>query len=308
MKQFKHIAVLQNANRPPSFALTRAIRLAKKNDAKLSVFDIVDTPNQFLRTVLDGVEGLLNEVASSRTEQLNDIIEPLRNELTCSAQVFRGRPLPKILRAVVEKNCDVLIKDAKANTADLFFGSLDMRLLRYCPVPLWLTKADAPQNPQRILVAVDPTASNHSLNNQIIGLASELAKRDSAELHVVAIWQAPFDLLSNEQEHRETHDKYKHDIERAAKDALQGILSNSETPVSEHRVHFDSGVENDEIVNVVDSLSPDVLVMGTLARTGIAGILIGNTAEKVLRRVRCSVLTLKPDDFESPVISDSDDE
>jgi nucleotide-binding universal stress UspA family protein len=45
----------------------------------------------------------------------------------------------------------------------------------------------------------------------------------------------------------------------------------------------------------------DVLVMGTVARGGIPGMLIGNTAERVLRKLPCSVLTVKPDGFESPV-------
>ena len=147
MKQFKNIAVLQNATRHPSFALTRAVRLAKKNEATLCVFDIVDKPNQFMRTVLGGVDSLLDEVTVSREKQLKELIEPFQNDVFCSAEVLRGRPLPQILRAVARKNCDLLIKDAKANTSDLFFGSLDMRLLRYCPVPLWLTKADGRQQP-----------------------------------------------------------------------------------------------------------------------------------------------------------------
>lgn len=45
----------------------------------------------------------------------------------------------------------------------------------------------------------------------------------------------------------------------------------------------------------------DLIVMGTVSRAGIAGLLIGNTAEKVLRRVDCSMLTVKPEGFISPV-------
>ena len=41
--------------------------------------------------------------------------------------------------------------------------------------------------------------------------------------------------------------------------------------------------------------------MGTVARTGIPGLLIGNTAETILQRVDCSVLAVKPDGFVSPV-------
>ena len=41
--------------------------------------------------------------------------------------------------------------------------------------------------------------------------------------------------------------------------------------------------------------------MGTVSRTGVTGFLIGNTAEKVLRQVDCSVLVVKPDKFVTPV-------
>jgi universal stress protein E len=41
--------------------------------------------------------------------------------------------------------------------------------------------------------------------------------------------------------------------------------------------------------------------MGTVGRAGIAGLLIGNTAEKILHQVECSVMTVKPDGFVSPV-------
>lgn len=44
-----------------------------------------------------------------------------------------------------------------------------------------------------------------------------------------------------------------------------------------------------------------LIVMGTVSRTGVAGLLIGNTAEKLLQKVNCSVLAVKPDDFITPV-------
>ena len=51
----------------------------------------------------------------------------------------------------------------------------------------------------------------------------------------------------------------------------------------------------------MDRLRITTLVMGTVARTGIPGLLIGNTAETVLDRARCSVLAVKPSDFRSPI-------
>jgi len=45
----------------------------------------------------------------------------------------------------------------------------------------------------------------------------------------------------------------------------------------------------------------DVVVMGTVARGGLAELLIGNTAERVLQKLSCSVVAVKPDNFECPV-------
>ena len=43
--------------------------------------------------------------------------------------------------------------------------------------------------------------------------------------------------------------------------------------------------------------------MGTMSRGGVAGLLVGNTAERLLDKVECSLLTIKPEDFVSPVRS-----
>ena len=68
-----------------------------------------------------------------------------------------------------------------------------------------------------------------------------------------------------------------------------------------HRVHFIQGEAGEVIARVAADEKIDLIVMGTLARTGIEGYFIGNTAETVLQRVECSVLTTKPDGFVSPV-------
>ncbi len=55
------------------------------------------------------------------------------------------------------------------------------------------------------------------------------------------------------------------------------------------------------IIDAVANRDIDLLVMGTLGRTGISGLLMGNTAERVLGEVRCAVLACKPTAFVSPV-------
>lgn len=61
------------------------------------------------------------------------------------------------------------------------------------------------------------------------------------------------------------------------------------------------GKVEDAIKLARSRLDIDVVVMGSVARSGIPGFLIGNKAEKILGTIGCSVLTVKPDNFISPV-------
>ena len=65
--------------------------------------------------------------------------------------------------------------------------------------------------------------------------------------------------------------------------------------------HFVNGVPREIIPQFANSNNTDLLVLGTVARTGIPGLFMGNTAENILNRLRCSVLAIKPPGFETPV-------
>ena len=61
------------------------------------------------------------------------------------------------------------------------------------------------------------------------------------------------------------------------------------------------GKPSNMITRYVGNHEIDLLVMGSVTRTGIPGLIIGHTAERVLHQVDCSVLMLKPHGFVSPV-------
>ena len=67
-------------------------------------------------------------------------------------------------------------------------------------------------------------------------------------------------------------------------------------------IHFLDGAPGRLIPQFVEENRVDLLVMGTVGRTGVPGFFIGNTAEQVLEQVECSVLAVKPDGFVSPVL------
>ena len=66
-------------------------------------------------------------------------------------------------------------------------------------------------------------------------------------------------------------------------------------------LHVVKGHPERVVSELARELSVDLVVMGTVARTGIDGFFMGNTAESILAQIDCSVLTVKPPGFVSPV-------
>ena len=67
------------------------------------------------------------------------------------------------------------------------------------------------------------------------------------------------------------------------------------------QTHLIKGQPRKEIPALAKQIEADLIVMGTVARTGVPGFIIGNTAEAILGQIECSVLALKPPGFVTPV-------
>ena len=61
------------------------------------------------------------------------------------------------------------------------------------------------------------------------------------------------------------------------------------------------GWARQEIPAVAKRIDADLVVMGTVGRTGVPGFIMGNTAETILNQINCSVLAIKPPGFSTPV-------
>jgi universal stress protein E len=64
-----------------------------------------------------------------------------------------------------------------------------------------------------------------------------------------------------------------------------------------HGTLLEQGSAADVIPRVVERLGADVLVMGAVSRSRLQELFVGSTAERVLDRIACDVLVVKPGDF-----------
>jgi universal stress protein E len=142
------------------------------------------------------------------------------------------------------------------------------------------------------------------LSKVILDLATSLAAQERGELHIVHAWE-----LQGESSLRHGRNALpKADVDamvRAARSAhehaLERLLAKYERSGLSGYVHVLKGRPADVIRRQAAEHRVELIIMGTVGRTGVPGFFIGNTAENVLTRADCSVLTVKPADFVSPV-------
>ena len=104
---------------------------------------------------------------------------------------------------------------------------------------------------------------------------------------------------------QEQVDRYVEDSRAAARKALERLLARIPAEPGRRFVHLLKGDPADVIAEFAKSGRADLIVMGTVARTGIAGLLIGNTAETILQRVELLGPRGQTGGFVSPVVQDT---
>ena len=135
------------------------------------------------------------------------------------------------------------------------------------------------------------------LNGEILHLAADLAEWENGTLHIAHAWTPYRATVLSSRMPEESLKKYIEDGRKHAGERMNDLLAGSERSGSPHDVHLLSGDPERAIPDFALQHRIDLIVMGTVGRTGVSGFVTGNTAEKVLRQVRCSVLALKPDKF-----------
>ena len=225
-----------------------------------------------------------------------------------------------MVREVLRGGHDLLMKEAEPNESVLF-GSTDMHLLRACPCPVWLFKPEhAGRAFAQVLAAGRPrtTTRRGGPASPQGGTRPEgrRARREDPGARRLPGRQARGRSSTSSTPGRppargccgatRCWRRSRSNATWRTREPRPERPSNGSSRGSPDRpgrrfVHLLKGDPADVIAEFAKTSRVDLIVMGTVARTGIPGLLIGNTAETILQRVDCSVLAVKPDGFVSPV-------
>ncbi|MCG8436196.1 MAG: universal stress protein [Gammaproteobacteria bacterium] len=306
MKAIQNILVVMAFDTLETPAMQRAKALAEKTGAMLHLFTVEYNEALLHAGHKDGaaLETAIAEYVSSRRQQLEFVARQLSEcGLTVKTDVAWGRPAYGVItEKVLQLNPDLVIKDIHPESfiSKIIFTPEDWLLLRHCPAPLMLVNPKAHILPKRVIAAVDPLDMHgkpHELNSNIIEIASEIAAQCNADTHIVHAFDdfpPPSDPMDTgvfmdrskmAEENREIHKRALIDLAR-------------QCDVPDEQLHFKDGAPAKVIAGIADDIHADLVVLGTVMRHGLNKILIGSTAEKILDKINCDVLAVKPEGFE----------
>ena len=299
MRRFKNILAVYHDDIGADDVFAQSVALGRANGAKITLIDVV--PDKFATPL--GVK--------EREKRLRRLLPAIHAEGLEDARVCVtvGTPFLEIICEVLRGRYDLVVTcpDSAAVRRNFYPGSTATHLVRKCPCPVWIVKPNSDGRYKRVLACVDPYSSNQSegeLDKKILELAASLAVANGADLHIVHAWDV--EGLDRDRLRSEIHDTTRQTIltkhEAMHRDRVRVLLDQLPTIGDEFELHMPRSSPHDAITEVVGCRSIDLIVMGSVNRTGISGFFIGSAAEAVLSSLRCSMFTVKPEGFRSPVV------
>jgi len=276
MQAVRSILVVLDPEHAHSRALTRAKLIAQVTGARLHL--LMCDKKQDHHALLSLLSSQLHDDGYDNVSHEQNWKESLHESIIAVQQA---------------EGCELVIKEHRPDNPlrKALLTPSDWKLLRLCPCAVLMVKSERPWAEGKILAAVDvgnDDEDHRRLHASIIDHGYGIARLTRGELHVISAHPSPM-LAASDPVYQlsETIDKRYREACRAFQ---------AEYEISENRLHIKEGPADVLIPHFEKKLDAVVTVIGTIARTGISGALIGNTSEVVLDSLKGDVLVLKSEE------------
>ena len=265
-------------------ALVKALLVAKMADCEIHAFLCIDRDAS--ESAGFASHGDFKEQSLADAEQwLERQLEPCRvAQVPLSTEiVWDSNWHDAALHSIARADCDLVIKSSFHHSkARRFYGKTsDYNLMRHCACPVLFVLQAQEWHSNRVLACVDleSTDNQHArLNGVVVRDARGLADIVAMDLYIAAAHRGDLDADNL---------PLRGHGQQVSLDRLGELFG-----VEPERVLLRRGETLATLKNICDEIDPSIVVLGTLARRGLRGKLIGNTAEKLLDLVDADVLTV----------------
>ncbi len=280
-------------------ALFRGIDLAKQFGAEIHLLNVVlmaeSAPVYPMFSVPSDTEKIYQELTEASEKRLQAEAAGLpvpRDELKI-ALTHGNFAAPSILEYAEEHEIDLISMGTHGRRGfrHLLLGSVAEEIVRKasCAVLTCRPDVDAqPMSPRRILAAVD--LSDHS--SIVTSHARDLGKLYKCGVDFLHVIPEPRFPVYVEIGASMVYPGNPEEVEQRAIAAVERAVAEAPGPDIDFACHVVSGIPDQAIVKWAEEKHADMIVLASHGLTGVKHLLLGSTADKVVRQARCPVLTL----------------
>lgn len=287
-------------------AVKRGVWLARQLTAEVTFQATLDLSAETEEVLHEGFGDASRSVEAAARDVLDQLVaEAKTHGVTANGVVAFGVPWEQLTKQVLRGGHDLLLVGTRNHgvASRLLFGSTSQKLVRNCPCPVWVTRPDPKFDDVNMLVACALGPDTDRLLHTAVG-GGRLLDAKVHLIHAVELGEIVGDSLIG-QSHEALEQRRKEAVV-AAERSVRESLSHTDFRTLPHgiQIHVMEGDPDDVLLQAIPKYGIDLLVMGTKVRTGLAGVFFGNTAERLMSKVDCSVFVVKPEGFVCPVSPD----
>jgi universal stress protein E len=302
------MVAVQALDRSSGSLLRKAAALARARRCGLQLVHVIALPYspavsrrgpllQAAREIVDDCKKRLLKLAASPT---------LRGIRTRATVTWDYPAAEGLVRQALKHRPQLLLMESHRHSrlARPFLSNTDWDLIRNCPCPVWLSKPRRTRIDGPVIAAVDPMHA-HAKPAALDGAILEQAMRAAGQPKRVLMCHAynfptkppvidgvieAYWILSEQEVER---------YEAMLRDELRRLADRARIPERNRIVA--AGDPASVLPRLVRKHRASLVVMGAVSRSAVRRLFIGHTAERLVDRLDCDVLVVKPRGFETSV-------
>jgi len=289
--------------------LAKAAQLARAFNAEVCLFHGMSDPIYADLVTLNGKS--LSQIEDSASAAYYKRVERLakrlrRRGVKVTTQVEWDFPAHEaVIRAAVRFGAELIVVDCHraAHVAPWLLHFTDWELLRNSTIPVLLVKNRRAYRKPNVLAAVDPGHEFDkpaTLDDEILRFGGTIADALHGALHAVHAYN-PLLIGATARELAAPNGIAEAQAKAAARAHALVDPKLAAMGIARARRHVVDGFAIDVIEQVTRKIHAGILVMGAVSRSGWRRLFIGNTAERMLDRINCDILIVKPRQFRNRI-------
>ncbi len=310
MRDIRRILVaVKDPKGKPSPAVLKAAQLAKACGAELELFhSIASTMYTDMLSLQDaGARRIERDVRAQHLRSLENVAARLRrHQISVTTHAEYDFPVYEaIVRRARLIKADLVVADCHVGRRIVprLLHITDWELLRQSPIPVLLVKSPRPYHHPVVLAAIDPThafSKPTHLDEEILSNGADLQRALRGTLHALHAY-LPLPLYAGTGSAAKVDVVAQIEASAAARAKKQFAHALKFSHIRRSHQHLIEQSAWQAIPGVARRIGSSIVVMGAVSRSGLKGVFIGNTAERVLDDLKCDVVVVKPRGFKTHV-------